>query len=178
MKKKIKKLIDLIENTEIEEIEVSSFWGAQKIKLSRSKNSGNIANPEIVQKNQDKSINLDEKSNTSHEVENVIEDTIVEPNKIDDLVSTDDIYEDESKFKIIRAPLVGTFYSSSKPEDPAFISIGDNITIGMVVCIIEAMKIFNEIDAETDGELVHIYVENGTPDEYGQELFVLRIDDV
>ena len=69
--------------------------------------------------------------------------------------------------------MVGTFYSSSKPEDPAFINIGDKVTVGMVVCIIEAMKIFNEIDAEVDGELVHIYVENGTPIEYDQDLLII-----
>ena len=103
---------------------------------------------------------------------------LFESDKIDDFVSTDDTYEDETKFKIIRAPLVGTFYSSSTPEDSPFINIGDNIESGMIVCIIEAMKIFNEIESEFSGELVEVYIENGNPVEYGQELFVLRINNV
>ena len=176
LKNKIEKLISLIENTQIEEIEVSSFWGAQKIKLSKSKS-------EQKNSSNDKSQSLKREI-----VENVNTiDTIVKE-KIEEIINLENVgndktpgtddYEDKTKFKIITAPLVGTFYSSPKPEVPAFISIGDNVESGKVVCIIEAMKIFNEIESEDTGELVHIYVENGTPVEYGQELFVLRINNV
>ena len=178
LKNKIKKLIDLIKNTEIEEIEVSSFWGAQKIRLSKSKDDQNIASPSnIDKKNQNESIateNLNKATNTDD-----IKDTVSDVKKVDDSnISIDDNYDDQSKFKIITAPLVGTFYSSPKPEDPSFINVGDKVEAGMVVCIIEAMKIFNDIESELNGELVHTYLENGTPVEYGQDLFVLRIDNV
>ena len=66
----------------------------------------------------------------------------------------------------------------SKTRRSFLCKIGDTIDVGNIVCIIEAMKIFNDIDSEYSGELVHVYVEDGTPVEYGQELFVLRISNV
>ena len=176
LKKKIEKLITLIENTEIEEIEVSSFWGAQKIRLSKSKNNQNIVIPQSSRQEQElatTNIPLD----TDKKNDDINKNVITEPS-LDQKIADEDNYEDESRFNIIKAPLVGTFYSSPKPEDPAFVSIGEGVNIGKVVCIIEAMKIFNDIESEFDGELVHVYIENGTPVEYGQELFVLRIKDV
>ncbi len=80
---------------------------------------------------------------------------------------------DEDLFKIT-SPIVGTFYSSPAPDKPSFVSIGDNISDSSVVCIVEAMKLMNEILAETSGEVVKIYVENGQPVEYGQPLFGIR----
>lgn len=172
LKKKIEKLIALIENTEIEEIEVSSFWGAQKIKLSKSRKNKPLTPPDLNQYNQNKK-NPDPVENKNiEERKTEIETGVVIP------LDHEENYEDETRFKIITAPLVGTFYLSPKPGNPPFVAIGDSIEIGNVVCIIEAMKIFNDIDSEYNGELVHIYVEDGTPVEYGQELFVLRIPDV
>ena len=176
LKKKIEKLITLIENTEIEEIEVSSFWGAQKIRLSKSKNNQSIVIPQSSRQEQElatANIPLD----TDKKNDDINKNVTTEPSLDQKIVDEDD-YEDESRFNIIKAPLVGTFYSSPKPEDPAFVSIGEGVNIGKVVCIIEAMKIFNDIESEFEGELVHVYIENGTPVEYGQELFVLRIKDV
>ena len=66
------------------------------------------------------------------------------------------------------APLVGTFYSSPKPSDPPFVNIGDKVEKGQVVCIIEAMKIFNDIESEISGTVHEICIENGSPVEYGQ----------
>ena len=177
LKKKIEKLIDLIENTEIEEIEVSSFWGAQKIKLSKSKTRQNVVVSNIPQADEERSADIATKK--TEELKPSL-DVPVESTKLEKLDSDGDNYEDETKFKIILAPLVGTFYSSPKPEDPTFINIGENVQIGQIVCIIEAMKIFNEIenDSGISGELVHTYVKDGTPVEYGQELFVLRINNV
>ena len=176
LKKKIEKLINLIEDTQIEEIEISSFWGIQKIRLSKSKVYKNIT-PPISQEDK----NHLEISKEMPEAANIPESTVEKPVELDELEELaveQDNYEDESKFRIIKAPLVGTFYSSPKPEDPAFINLGENIETGKVVCIIEAMKIFNEIESEFSGKLVHTYIESGTPVEYGQELFVLRIDNV
>jgi biotin carboxyl carrier protein len=73
----------------------------------------------------------------------------------------------------IAAPMVGTFYRSSKPDAPAFVSEGDEIHVGQTVCILEAMKLFNEIPSDVDGRIVRILVENGAPVEYGQPLFLV-----
>lgn len=75
---------------------------------------------------------------------------------------------------IISSPIVGTFYRSPSPTAESFVKIGSNVEHETVVCIIEAMKLMNEIQAETTGEVVKIYVENGQPVEYGQPLFGIR----
>ncbi len=75
---------------------------------------------------------------------------------------------------IIPSPIVGTFYRSPSPTAESFVKIGSNVEPETVVCIIEAMKLMNEIQAETTGEVVKIYVENGQPVEYGQPLFGIK----
>ena len=75
---------------------------------------------------------------------------------------------------IIKSPIVGTFYAAASPGAPPFVKIGDLIQPGQVVCIIEAMKLMNEIEADVSGELVRGLVENGQPVEYGQGLFAIR----
>jgi acetyl-CoA carboxylase biotin carboxyl carrier protein len=80
---------------------------------------------------------------------------------------------DEDLYKIT-SPIVGTFYHAPSPEADPFVKIGDNVTAETVVCIIEAMKLMNEIQAETSGKVVKIYVENGQPVEYGQPLFGIK----
>jgi acetyl-CoA carboxylase biotin carboxyl carrier protein len=75
---------------------------------------------------------------------------------------------------IIPSPIVGTFYRSPSPSADAFVKIGSNVEAETVVCIIEAMKLMNEIQAEASGEIVKIYVENGQPVEYGQPLFGIK----
>lgn len=74
----------------------------------------------------------------------------------------------------ITSPIVGTFYRSPAPDKPSYVSEGSNVSPETVVCIVEAMKLMNEIQAETSGEIVKIYVENGAPVEYGQPLFGIR----
>jgi acetyl-CoA carboxylase biotin carboxyl carrier protein len=75
----------------------------------------------------------------------------------------------------IKSPIVGTFYAAASPGAPPFVKIGDTIHTGQVVCIIEAMKLMNEIEADVSGELVRALVENGQPVEYGQGLFAIRM---
>jgi acetyl-CoA carboxylase biotin carboxyl carrier protein len=75
---------------------------------------------------------------------------------------------------IVRSPIVGTFYSSPDPNSPAFVSVGDTVKVGQVLCIIEAMKLMNEIEAEMAGEVVKIHPENGQPVQYGDPLFTIR----
>lgn len=74
----------------------------------------------------------------------------------------------------IKSPMIGTFYRASNPESPAFASIGDEITPGKIVCVIEAMKLFNEIESEISGRIVKVLVENATPVEFDQPLFLVE----
>jgi acetyl-CoA carboxylase biotin carboxyl carrier protein len=74
----------------------------------------------------------------------------------------------------IRSPIVGTFYKAASPESPAFVAVGDRIKTGAVVCIVEAMKVMNEIQAEVAGEIVEILVENGQAVEFDQPLFRVK----
>jgi acetyl-CoA carboxylase biotin carboxyl carrier protein len=81
---------------------------------------------------------------------------------------------EEAGLHIIRSPIVGTFYESPSPGAPAFAKAGDTISVGQVLCIIEAMKLMNEIESDFAGELVNKFVGNGQPVEYGQPLFAVR----
>jgi len=74
----------------------------------------------------------------------------------------------------IKSPMIGTFYRSSSPDKPAFVNVGDEIKPGSVVCIVEAMKLFNEIESEVSGKIVKILVDNATPVEYDQPLFLVE----
>jgi acetyl-CoA carboxylase biotin carboxyl carrier protein len=82
--------------------------------------------------------------------------------------------EDTSNYIEIKSPMVGTFYRSSGPDKPVFASVGDSIQEGTVVCIIEAMKLFNEIESEITGKIVKVLVEDATPVEYDQVLFLVE----
>ena len=75
---------------------------------------------------------------------------------------------------IVKSPIVGTFYRSSEPGAPPFVDTGQTVRKGQVLCIIEAMKLMNEINAECDGEIVKVYVENGQAVQYGERLFAIR----
>jgi acetyl-CoA carboxylase biotin carboxyl carrier protein len=77
-------------------------------------------------------------------------------------------------FITIKSPMIGTFYRSSAPGKPAFVEIGDDVTPGKVVCIIEAMKLFNEIESEVKGRIVKVLVEDASPVEYDQPLFLVE----
>ncbi len=76
----------------------------------------------------------------------------------------------------IKSPMIGTFYRTANPDSPPFISVGDKVTKGQTVCIIEAMKLFNEIESEVSGTVVKVMVENSSPVEYDQVLFIVEPD--
>jgi acetyl-CoA carboxylase biotin carboxyl carrier protein len=80
---------------------------------------------------------------------------------------------DESKYLEVRSPIVGTFYRSPSPDKPPFFKVGDTVTQGDVVCIVEAMKLFNEIESEVSGKVVKVMVEDAQPVEYDQVLFLV-----
>ena len=170
LKNRIKTLIDLIENTEVQEIEVSSFWGVQKIKLNKG---SDVKSKVVIEKE------LPAESEVKKEVLGV-ESSPKEKSDFSTLESSDEKQEIKSKelkssqnFYEIKAPLVGTYYSSPKPDDPPFVSIGDQITKGQTLCIIEAMKIFNEIESEISGTVADICIETGKPVEFDQ--LILKI---
>lgn len=81
--------------------------------------------------------------------------------------------DDTSGYVIIRSPMIGTFYRSSSPDKPAFVEVGDEIKSGQPVCVIEAMKLFNEIESELSGRIVKVLADNASPVEYDQPLFLV-----
>ena len=144
--KKIKKLISLLESSNIESLDVED----EQLKVKISKGS----TPAVVHT----------------QVAAPPSATPAQPPASATAESTDP----EAGFKKIPSPMVGTFYSASNPESPAFVSVGDTINTGDVVCIVEAMKMFNEIEADKAGIVKAIYSSNGDPVEYDQLLFVIE----
>ena len=144
--------------TDINEIEISSFWGFQKIKLKKGVDyTSSIEKPVDVVK-QDEYVENHNEQTAEETIKTEVEDK-------------DEIYDD---FEIIKAPLVGTYYQSQKPGDPAFVELGNKINIGDTICIIEAMKIFNDIDSEYAGVIKEILVNDGEPVEFDQPLFKIQ----
>jgi len=82
--------------------------------------------------------------------------------------------DDTSKYITVRSPMIGTFYRSASPDKPMMVNVGDEISTGTVLCIIEAMKLFNEIESEVSGRIVKILVDNASPVEYDQPLFLVE----
>ena len=167
-KERIKTLINILEDSDINSMEVSSFWGFTKIKLSKGREGRykTIAQSPVV-----------ENSTAS-----LIGDEIVDKNK--NLPPNDSAIEEtvtpqtdnSASGHIQKAPLVGTVYMSPKPDEDNFIAEGDKIKKGQTICIIEAMKIFNEIESEQDGTVKTIYLKNEDPVEFGQPLIEIVPD--
>jgi acetyl-CoA carboxylase biotin carboxyl carrier protein len=84
--------------------------------------------------------------------------------------------EPDLELAVVKSPIVGTFYRSPEPGAPSFVEIGDRVKKDQVLCIIEAMKLMNEITSEYEGELTSAYVENGKPVQYGERLFAIKVD--
>ena len=146
---KLKEIIYILENSNVNEIEVN-FWG-RKYRVVKN-------------------------ANISTAVSSLPDLKIVEKNKsADKLDIKEEPKEVESTVKgeSLLSPMPGTFYSSPTPDDPAFVSKGDIVKKGTTLCIIEAMKIMNEIEAEYDGKVVDILVNNSEPVEYNQPLFII-----
>jgi len=96
--------------------------------------------------------------------------TAASPNSTDSAADA----EPDIELAVVKSPIVGTFYRSPEPGAAAFVDIGTTVKKGQVLCIIEAMKLMNEIDSEYDGEVVNVYVESGQPVQYGERLFAIR----
>ena len=171
LKSKIEKIILAIKDTNINEIEITNFWGAQKIKLKTK---------DFIEKNiiQDKPEIFKEKyeNNNTQEVKDKTIDAIPEATSNNDNLLNNENLSDNKEYTIINAPLVGTFYHAAKPGDKPFVEIGTKINVGDPLCIIEAMKIFNTIESELEGEIKEILILDGEPVEYGQALFSIDIN--
>lgn len=166
LKNKIKKIIDVISNTEITEIEISSFWGAQKIKLKKGKDFDAKTDLNNAPKH------LQEKESFTNSVTNNASNNTQIVDQLEE--KTNSIKEEDSEGTIIKAPLVGTFYLSPKPGEPPFIENGKKVDVGSTLCIIEAMKIFNDIESEYSCVIKEILVNDGEPVEYDQPLFLIE----
>ena len=159
--RKIKKLIELLEDSSLSEIEIVE--GEESVRLSRG---GMVAAaPGYPQ-------------GIPAGVQAAAWSAPAEPQAAAPapaaVPAEDPAQEDVPEGELVRAPMVGTYYAASSPEDDAFVSLGQQVTPGETMCIIEAMKMFNQIEAETTGTVVAILVENGQPVEFDQPLFVIR----
>ena len=150
---KLKEIIYILENSDVNEIEVN-FWG-RKYRVSKQANVV-VQDGSIPIEKSPRSVNEDQKISLN-------ESETPESN-------TSDIDEGEE----LLSPMPGTFYSAPTPEDPSFVNVGDEVKKGQTLCIIEAMKIMNEIESEYDGTITDIKVNNGDPVEYNQTLFIIN----
>ncbi|MBP3194188.1 MAG: acetyl-CoA carboxylase biotin carboxyl carrier protein [Cardiobacteriaceae bacterium] len=148
--RKIKQLIELLENSDVSEIEITE--GEERVRISRNQAASQpIYQAPIPAAN--------------------FQIPAAAPLATQTAISTE---KAEPTGKLIRSPMVGTFYSAPSPDAENFVKIGQEIKTGDTVCIIEAMKMFNRIEAEFGGKIKEILVENGQPVEYDEPLFVLE----
>ena len=169
-KKNIKLLIDILEKSKIRTLEVSSFWGFKKIKLSKDLFHSETLKHNI--ENQDSNDRSDariKREDMHSELDLKLDINSKSNQELDNKISNP-----ESGLECIEAPLVGTVYLSAKPGEPQFVNEGDTIQKGEVICIIEAMKIFNEIESDKAGVIRKILVKNEDPIEFGQPLIEIE----
>ena len=144
----IKELLEIIQCSTIEEFEMEKSGVRVRIK----KSSGNHLEQSVVREAL----------------------TMVAPSET--LIPSSAKDNEEEGIYLFRAPIVGTFYLTPKPDADPFVEVGSRVTQSSVLCIIEAMKIFNQIECDVSGEIVKLLVENGSPVEYGEPLFKIRLD--
>tara|TARA_B100000902_G_C27044493_1_gene781013 strand:+ start:388 stop:849 length:462 start_codon:yes stop_codon:yes gene_type:complete len=150
--RKIKKLMELLEDSGIAEIEVKE--GEESIKLSRNISQNSVPAQPIYQQ--------PVVPPQQQEVRNDIKES-----------NTTNIISDSNK-NTVNSPMVGTFYASASPESKPFVTVGQSVKKGDTLCILEAMKMMNQVQAETDGTIVEILVDNAEPVEFDQPLFVIE----
>ena len=147
---KLKEIIYILENSNVNEIEVT-FWG-KKYRVSKQPNS-------VIQDSINPTLETD-----------LVSNNLSNENKENQELNSNVNQENSEE---LLSPMPGTFYSSPTPDDDPFVKVGDKVVKGKVLCIVEAMKIMNEIESEFDGTIIDIKVENGEPVEYNQPLFVI-----
>ncbi|HDU1406693.1 TPA: acetyl-CoA carboxylase biotin carboxyl carrier protein [Staphylococcus pseudintermedius] len=152
--KEIKELINILDNSNLTEISIEDKGTTLNLKKEKEK--------EIVTQQ------------ISAPQQMVAPTVTAEPVQVNAASVDTPTTEADASLKTITAPMVGTFYKSPSPEESAYVQIGDQVTPDTTVCILEAMKLFNEIQAELAGEIVEILVEDGQMVEYGQALFKVK----
>ncbi len=157
--KYLKKLIKLVEESNIESLEVKS-WGRTVKITHRGVNTGNGQNPT--------SVVMNPVVHTAPAVSAESHATAA-PAPAEAAPKAD-----TSKLVPVTSPMVGTFYSSPAPDADLYVSLNEKIRVGQVVCIVEAMKLMNEIESEVSGRIAEILVENGKPVEFGQTMFLIE----
>lgn len=159
----IKKLIKIVEDSEIDQLEVSR-WG-KKIKITRriSGSNGHSGDSPVFQI-----------ASPMPAVAAPLPATQAAPAVLPSAAPVDSAPPSADKNYIeIKSPMVGTFYTAPAPDAPPYTKIGDRVSVGQVVCIIEAMKLMNEIESEVSGTVAKIVIENAQPVEFGQVLFLI-----
>lgn len=119
-------------------------------------------------------IKISVKKNNQVIKEVVKENTTETSENIKQTITTKEIKKENEDFKVIKSPMVGTFYSKSAPTANPFVKVGDKVRKGQVLCILEAMKLMNEIESEYDGEIVEVCVKDDEMVEFGQSLFKIK----
>lgn len=152
--RKIKKLIELLEESELAEIEIHE--GEESVRLIRSH-----PQPAPAQAYQ-----LPAPVAQASAPAPVSESRLKDP--------SDEQEQQLPEGEVVRSPMVGTYYSSPNPDSPAFVKVGSSISTGDTLCLIEAMKMFNQIEAEFGGKVVAVLVEDGQPVEFDEPLFVIK----
>lgn len=172
--KEIKELLTLIDNTKLEYVKLNT----SDIELEVSKKMvGNIElgtkNTSIVENKENNTEKVSATTNITNEENNIINTN----DTLEDELAKEDVVEFVGEnLKEVKAPLIGTFYESPDPDSPAFVSVGDHVEKGDTLCIVEAMKLMNEIKSEFTGKVVEIKAANESMVEYGQTLFVIEED--
>ena len=156
--KQIQQLIKFVSKTDVAEVNIEN--NNFKINIKGSKSKVNEASAPIVQQSVPIPIQ------TPQPV--VAPTTISQPDKIEDSVSSNDSY------KTIKSPIIGTFYRKPSPDKDVFVNVGDTVNEGDTLCVIEAMKLFNEIESDFSGKIVKILVEDASPVEFDQPLFLIE----
>ena len=152
--KEIKELIELLVEKDITEFEIER--GDVKLHIKRG---GEVPAPQVVQMAAPVA---------------AAPVTVAPPASVATEAAASAEAADEANLHIVKSPIVGTFYESASPGSPPFVAVGDTVKEGQVLCIIEAMKLMNEIEADASGEIVKRFVNNGSPVEYGMPLFGIR----
>ena len=154
--KQIREFVKIVEESNVGELEITSWWWG-KIRISKTSSQvTTLISPTGVQDN-----------TITHSSKQVSEQPAIS-------VTEADKSDSESNLVEFKAPMVGTFYRAPAPDADPYVKEGDNISPGKVLCIIEAMKLMNEIEAEHSGKIVKILVDNAQPVEYNQPLFLIE----
>ncbi len=150
----IKKLVKIVDTSGITDLEIEQ--DGLKVKVAKKiRSSNNIAQPQAI-------VQAETVSDKAVQAAAVVSPEVAEK-----------VAETKEEYYEIRSPIVGTFYRAPAPDADSYVQVGDSVSSGTVLCIVEAMKLMNEIESDVDGKIVKILVENGKPVEYNQPLFLV-----